>query len=253
MSEITFSVVIPTHNRVDALAHAVESVLEQTLAPIEVLIVDNGSCAVQVSELPASALIKVVRAMPGIGASQARNIGAVMANGSHIAFLDDDDAWEPDYLAELAKVYQEARADVVLGSRKLMHSREVVPAKSVPVRDQAWFRQELLMGNPGVSGSCISVRRECLLWTAGFDPLLVTGEDRGLVLELSQAGMHIERAERAFVLFRAENGPSERLNQPRNLAIGRRRYLRKYWDLYNWRQRGLLIKQYIRLKFTGKL
>jgi glycosyltransferase involved in cell wall biosynthesis len=94
----TVSVVIPTYNRGRCLPDTVGSVLAQTVAPLEVLVVDDGSsddtreiCA----RFPPS--VRYV-GRPNGGASAARNTGMRAARGEFIAFLDADDVWEPGKL-----------------------------------------------------------------------------------------------------------------------------------------------------------
>lgn len=250
MDKLTFSVIVPTCDRPAYLLQALESVTNQTKAPHEILVVDNGRDQADSSLFIDYPLVKMIRALPMMGVSQARNLGAVLAGGSHLAFLDDDDAWESDYLIQLEATYRRTGAKVVLGSRKIMATGQVVAAKSVPVWTQDWFRNELLMGNPGVSGSCISVCRETFVRGRGFDPCLVSGEDRSLVLDLMLRGVRVERAREAFILFRAESLLGGRLNNPANLARGRLRFLINYWRHYRWNQRLVLIKEYIKLRFN---
>ena len=253
METIEFSVIVPTFDRPGSLSDAIESVLCQSLQPLEIIVVDNGWQSVERAMLPDSPYIRLVRAMPGVGVSQARNIGSILAKGTHLAFLDDDDAWEPNYLEEIANVYRERGADVVLGARKRMNAGTVVEAKSIPVNDQQQFMRLLLVGNPGATGSCITVRRDRFFRTSGFDPYLTTGQDRGLVLDMAIVGSKIERANSAFMLFRDDQENRARQNEPKKLAAGRRRYLKKYWHLYDGRQRITLIRQYIKLRITGRL
>lgn len=95
MTAATVSVVIPSYNRGRCLPDTVGSVLAQTVPPLEVLVVDDGSsddtreiCA----RFPAP--VRYV-SRPNGGASAARNTGMREARGEFIAFLDADDVWEP--------------------------------------------------------------------------------------------------------------------------------------------------------------
>ncbi len=93
------SVIIPTYNRVDKVANAIESVLAQTFSDLEVIVVDDGS-----SDGTGQALSVIfgdgIRyfPQPNRGASVARNKGIEEARGEWIAFLDSDDLWERDKL-----------------------------------------------------------------------------------------------------------------------------------------------------------
>jgi glycosyltransferase involved in cell wall biosynthesis len=91
------SVIIPTRDRPEFLAQAVESVLRQSFSDIELLIVNDGAKPVaNFADGRVRVLNNEMR-----GAVPARNLGISEASGSHIAFLDDDDFWiERSHLAK---------------------------------------------------------------------------------------------------------------------------------------------------------
>ena len=92
--EMAVSVVIPTIGRT-SLRRAVESALQQTSPPMEVIVVVDAECE---PDLPRSSAIRVVRTSGGVGASLAKHMGIESANGNVIALLDDDDVWRDDKL-----------------------------------------------------------------------------------------------------------------------------------------------------------
>lgn len=93
-----FSVVVPTCDRGPLLAEAVESVLDQTVTGIEVLVVDDGqSGAAPTFDDPRVTVIPRPHTAPS-GPAAARNRGLDAATGRYLAFLDDDDRWTPDRL-----------------------------------------------------------------------------------------------------------------------------------------------------------
>lgn len=96
------SVVVPTRNRPLLLAEALSSVLAQTYTNVEVIVVDDGSDQpVSIDHLPQHPAVplRLVRLAGRKGAAAARNAGIRMARGELIAFLDDDDCWEPGKVA----------------------------------------------------------------------------------------------------------------------------------------------------------
>lgn len=93
-----FSVVIPTRDRWPIVEEAVDSVLAQTFASFELIVVDDGSrdgTAEKIEE--AFPLARILR-LPGEGVSAARNAGVAAAKGVWAAFLDSDDLWLPQKL-----------------------------------------------------------------------------------------------------------------------------------------------------------
>lgn len=93
------SVVIPTFNRADTLARAVESVQRQSLPPHEIIIVDDGSDD-STRELVAKRFGDCrYMFQKNSGVSSARNLGICAAQGEWIALLDSDDEWLPGKLS----------------------------------------------------------------------------------------------------------------------------------------------------------
>lgn len=122
MRRIEVSIVIPTFRRPGPLALAARSALAQTglgERGVELVIVDNdpkGSAASLVSEIAKAAPIPVIYAHePEPGVANARNRALEVAAGELIAFLDDDEEAEPDWLAALLRARDLLGADVVFG------------------------------------------------------------------------------------------------------------------------------------------
>lgn len=84
-----FSVIIPTRNRIDFLKDAVASVLNQNFGRFEVLVVNDGSQAIEEFD---DKRVRIIDNHQN-GAVTARNLGIAEAIGGYIAFLDDDDYW----------------------------------------------------------------------------------------------------------------------------------------------------------------
>ncbi len=96
MADAQVSVVIPTIGRT-SLRRAVESALDQTRPPIEVVVVLDRDCEPDVPDSPA---VRVVRTSGGVGPSLAKHAGIQAARGNIIALLDDDDSWRREKLAK---------------------------------------------------------------------------------------------------------------------------------------------------------
>jgi glycosyltransferase involved in cell wall biosynthesis len=100
LSPPSISVVIPAFDRAGVLPRSVGSALAQTVPPLEVIVVDDGSSDGTervVAEL-GSELVRYVRLNSRSGAQAARNRGVAEARGDWIAFQDSDDEWLSDKL-----------------------------------------------------------------------------------------------------------------------------------------------------------
>jgi glycosyltransferase involved in cell wall biosynthesis len=94
----TISVIIPTLNRCFLLQRAIQSVLNQSYKPNEIIVIDNGSS--DDTKKTIQTLYPNIRYLTEdkIGVSAARNKGIINARSEWIAFLDSDDVWKPEKL-----------------------------------------------------------------------------------------------------------------------------------------------------------
>jgi len=92
------SVIIPAYNAARHLSDAIASVRAQTLPAAEIIVVDDGSTD-DTATIAANDNVRLIRQDNG-GAAKARNTGVREAAGNQIAFLDADDVWRPEKLAQ---------------------------------------------------------------------------------------------------------------------------------------------------------
>ena len=167
------------------LAEAVRSVLEQSLGAAELLLVDDGSTdgSTVVARRYARQQPDRVRYLEHAGhenrgMSAARNLGLAHATGEYIGFLDADDVWLPDKLAEqVAVLEREPEAGLVYGRTLIWHSwNRVAPAQDffydLGVEPDRLYRPprlfELLLENKAQSPTtCNALMRRSLLDTIG--------------------------------------------------------------------------------------
>ncbi|MBP1464212.1 glycosyltransferase family 2 protein [Candidatus Chloroploca sp. M-50] len=110
------SVIIPVYNGERFLAEAIQSVLDQTLPPDEIIVVDDGSTDGSAALVAARfAEVRLLRQTNrGVGA--ALNLGLSHAHGDLFAFLDADDRWLPDKLErQVAALSADPALDMVFG------------------------------------------------------------------------------------------------------------------------------------------
>jgi glycosyltransferase involved in cell wall biosynthesis len=102
-----FSVIIPVYNRHAPVREAIDSVLGQTFADYELVVVDDGSTdGTREIEREYRGALRYVRREHG-GVSAARNAGAGASSGLWLAFLDSDDRWLPEKLSRQALYIRE--------------------------------------------------------------------------------------------------------------------------------------------------
>ena len=105
---IGIAAVIPTYNRGRMIGRAIESVLNQTVKPNQIIVVDDGSIdntAAICAEYSQQHVEYVRQANAGV--SQARNHGIRLARHDWIAFLDSDDFWTPTHLERITSAIED--------------------------------------------------------------------------------------------------------------------------------------------------
>ncbi|GGZ55261.1 glycosyltransferase family 2 protein [Streptomyces subrutilus] len=98
--------VIATHRRPDALREAVRSALAQTVADHVVIVVDDGAGLPELAADPRLFAVSLARNTATAGV--VRNVGIRLTRSRYVAFLDDDNLWEPDHLAQALAVLEPA-------------------------------------------------------------------------------------------------------------------------------------------------
>jgi len=103
-----FSIVIPLYNKAKSIANTIQSILGQSFADFELIIVDDGSSddSVRVVNQFTDKRIRLIQKENG-GVCSARNVGILHAQYDYIALLDADDQWNIDYLLEQQKLINE--------------------------------------------------------------------------------------------------------------------------------------------------
>jgi glycosyltransferase involved in cell wall biosynthesis len=107
----SFSVVIPTWNRLDMLVRVLDALEAQVDAPpFEVIVINDGSTDATEATVAGRKGI-TFRTQPNGGPGRARNHGVSLASGRFVVFIGDDTVPEPRFLAEHARIHRESNDD----------------------------------------------------------------------------------------------------------------------------------------------
>jgi glycosyltransferase involved in cell wall biosynthesis len=211
----TVSAIIPAYNAARTVSRAVESCLNQTHPPIEVLVVDDGSTD-ETAEVVAGfgAPVRLER-KPNGGPASARNYAAHLARGDWLGFLDADDRWLPK---KLEKQLTLATSDDVAVIQTLTggSTQQIPPEVSF---SQLWETNR-------VCTSSALIRRSTFERLGGFneDPELISSEDYHLWLRVVAAGGRILTYPEVLMEWTRDGGLSSNLTvfgraQLRNLTL----------------------------------
>lgn len=136
MNSCTVSIIIPAFNAEHSVAQAVQSALDQNVAEIEILIIDDGSTdrtATVLQQFAAAPAVRVLRHPGGInrGVCASRRLGLGEARGEFVAFLDADDSYLPGKLAHFVGLLR-AHEHVVLAHGRTVSTGLVRPGACGP-------------------------------------------------------------------------------------------------------------------------
>lgn len=198
------SVIIPCYNHARYLPCAVQSVLDQTLAGWEVIIVDDGStdgtreAAVEFTD----SRVHYIR-QENRGLSSARNAGIRAARGRYLAFLDADDEWEPRFLETCHSALSATGgvAAVVTLSSFIDEDGIALPQLGGQTLRREEFRPRLLEGG-FFPPHAVVVRAEAVRQAGMFDEALTSVEDWDLWLRITERSGAMQSIPEALARYR---------------------------------------------------
>ena len=175
MTRPLVSVVIPTYNHGGYVTGAVDSVLQQSYRPLELVVVDDGSTDGTEKLLqPYGSRIRYLY-QENRGVAAARNLGIARSSGELVAFLDADDRWLPDKLeAQVAALAARPEAGLGYTNAYLWDPPREVDERSLrlgrPEFDGRCYAR--LFWSGGICLSSVMVWRTCLARVGVFDETL---------------------------------------------------------------------------------
>lgn len=206
------SVVMPSYNHARFIGRAVESVLTQARADLELIVVDNNSSDGTDAALAAAAdpRLKVIKFSNGGVIAASRNRGLKEAAGEFVAFIDSDDVWLPGKLERQLEALRAAPGAALCYSRfrTLLGetpSAEAFPRQSGCVSGRVFGRLYL---KHFIACSGVLARAAALREAGGFaeDPALVAIEDSDLWLRLALKWDVVCAGEEPLFLYRVHPG-----------------------------------------------
>jgi GT2 family glycosyltransferase len=182
------SVVVPHYNRPDLVPAAIRSILNQSVKPSQILLIDDCSTSENREKLkPLSSFATIMTTPRNLGLAGARQFGAQCAKSEWIAFLDDDDTWLPDKLERQIR-YLETHPNVVaLGGGTTVRTPD---GQEEYWGEKLTYRVNLahaLLHTASLVPALL-IRRDVLLKIGGFDESLRYLEDYDFGIRLIASG-----------------------------------------------------------------
>lgn len=212
------SVVMPTFNRAASLRRAIDSVLCQSHADVELIVVDDGSRD-NTSEVIQGYgdRLTYVRLANNRGGNHARNRGVERASGQIVSFLDSDDEFLPHKLAFVDRYFADHPAvDALVDSFEIRYpaslNRPAVPRRNPVLQDSAALREAVFSRRLYKATPAISARRQALLDIGLFDETLKRRQDMDLILRLSKTHSCASTDQILWIKHWTENAISSKQN-----------------------------------------
>jgi glycosyltransferase involved in cell wall biosynthesis len=204
------SVVIPAYNAAAYIGATLRSVFAQTFQQFEILVVNDGSSDTPALERALQPYLSRIRYMKqeNRGPSAARNVAIREAQGKYVAFLDSDDLWHPDHLAnQVATLENDPSLGLVYSNG--LHIVEDRPVsvtfdrtvQSEPVTFEALLREDCTVG----TSSTVAVR-QAILEAGLFDEGFRRCEDFDLWLRMAHNGVRMTFTRTVQIYHRLANG-----------------------------------------------
>ncbi|MDD5110595.1 MAG: glycosyltransferase family 2 protein [Patescibacteria group bacterium] len=194
MSAPGCSIIVSTYNRMGSLRQCLPSLLQQTYAPLEIIVVDDGSTdgtAAYLREVT-DARLRVVHHERNRGLSAGRNSGIAAARYPIVAFTDDDCVAAPDWVSRLAEPFSDARVGLVIGQAfyEARNVRRYFPERIVQNNSARWPK-----------GCNIAYRREVFTRIGNFSDAYYRyqNEDTEMAIRAVAAGFQFRRVPDAVV------------------------------------------------------
>jgi hypothetical protein len=184
------SVIVPAHNAADTLDRCLSALLEQSMCPSEVIVVDDGSTDGTAETARRFGVTLLTQGQAGAGA--ARNRGAQAAGGKLLLFTDADCAPAHDWIERMAAAFEDEQ---VVAARGVCRSdQNAAAARFAQLEYDEKYRQ--LAAHPTVdvvSTYSAAYRRGVFARFGGFDEGFsgATSEDQELSFRLARQGLKI--------------------------------------------------------------
>jgi glycosyltransferase involved in cell wall biosynthesis len=207
------SVTMPARNAAGTIREALESALSQTVADIEVIVVDDGSTdgTADVVASIGDDRVRLLRHESNLGVSPARNAALAAARAPLISVLDADDMWDPDYLESVLPALEDPGVALVYANCRF-HRNPDQPDYLPHISDvdlgvtEPWLHPidrfpELCESCP-VPALTTTMRTAAVRGVGGYATWLRCGADWQLYLKLVKAGWRFAYVDRVVATYR---------------------------------------------------
>lgn len=227
--KINISCVIQTHNRDEFLKGAIFSVIKQTYPPVEIIVVNdvpNKQTQKIVNEITTKSTIPINYLEHYIGGrgSDSANLGVSKSNGEFIAFLNDDDLWEEDYLEKMLILIKEKNSKINYAGTSKIKNGQKSPHKQL---EDNLKIEDLILKNPGCQISNLVVNKELFIGLGGFDDYILPSNDKDFLMRAIYFGNKYNVLKERLVIQNKHDG-EQITDINKEFLLGMKRFFKKH-------------------------
>lgn len=206
------SVIIPVYNAAADLAEALQSIQRQKYAPLEIIVVDDGSTDGSAGIAQGFRGEVHYLYQENRGPAAARNLGLEVSQGELVAFLDADDLWVDNKIeVQLAYLIGNPSLEAVIGCLQV----QVLTESGDGQRRFADFAEPTFAPNLGTG----LYRKSIFKKVGPFDPALRIGEDADFFLRMRENGVSMAMVEVVTLYYRLHGKNLTGSKRPRDAAF----------------------------------
>lgn len=187
------SLIVRTKDRPRLLEHALRSVAAQTYRPIEVVLVNDGGCDLDIEKLKSilgDVSLNYLRLENNTGRAHAGNVGLEHVRGDYIGFLDDDDAIYPEHIDTLVTFLEQSEHEIAYADTEMIYedltSQEGDKGKvNKEIFSKDFSYSDLLVGNY-IPFNSLLFSRAALTAAGGIDEHFELYEDWDLLIRVGE-------------------------------------------------------------------
>jgi glycosyltransferase involved in cell wall biosynthesis len=212
------SIIIPCYNAADWVKQAIQSALDQTWSPVEVIVIDDGSTDQSLDVIKSFGDRITWETGPNRGANHARNRGLALARGDCLQFLDADDYLLPEKVERQMKVLQASGADVVYEDWQRMEERADGTRRWIKgVSGGPPDILEAFLGNWVPQIQTVLYARRTFEKNIRWNEQLTSAQDWEMHIRLAMAGVSYRYVPGCFSVIRRTPAPTVSTRCPRQM------------------------------------
>ena len=213
------SIIVRTKDRPKLLKRALQSISVQTYRPIEVVLVNDGGCDLDIEEIKSilgDISLNYIRLEKNTGRAHAGNVGIENAKGEYIGFLDDDDEFYPEHVTTIVSAvingtYEIAYSDAIKIARRFNDITGHMEDTELGIFSSYDFSYIDLVTDNYIPLTTLIFSRKILLGSGGFDEDFELYEDWDFLLRITEKSppLHIPKVTVKYIFWDADTQISQ--------------------------------------------